>query len=356
MRWILAVAAITAVALQGVATQAAAQGPGQMTALVERVDRLQRDVDVLQVRLARAGGSSGGGSSGVAVAQAGGISQGFIDTTETRFARLERQVQELTGRMEEIGYRLEQLSRRMERLQGDSEQRQQDPVVARPGQAPTPGPGAAPGIPTPPDPRLTIVPPPASAIGRQPTGPRSDAGPVQLGPAISAGGVTLVPGLPGRPAGGASDAEPGGPRPGGSVAAAPAAPSPQAQYEAAYALVREVQQGRGDNARAEAAMREFIQANPSHQLAGDARYWAGEMAFRRRDYRAASGYFAEGLERNRNGTRAPDTMLALARTLAAQNQREQACLLLGSLNERYPRASQNVKTQATRERERLRCT
>jgi tol-pal system protein YbgF len=334
-----------------------------MTALVERVDRLQRDVDVLQVRLARAGGGSGGGSGGVAVAQAGGVTQGFIDTTETRFARLERQVQELTGRMEEIGYRLEQLSRRMERLQGDSEQRQQDPVVARPGQMSTPGPSAAPGIPAPPDPRLTTIPPPASAIGRQPNqppgqqtgGPRSDAGPVQLGPAISAGGVTLVPGLPGRPVGGASDAEPSSPRPGGSVAAAPAAPSPQAQYEAAFALVREVQQGRGDNERAEAAMREFVQANPNHQLAGDARYWAGEMAFRRRDYRAAASYFAEGLQRSRNGQRAPDTMLMLARTLAAQNQREQACQLLGSLNERYPRASQNVKAQATRERERLRC-
>jgi tol-pal system protein YbgF len=355
MRSILAVAVIAAVATPAaappvMAQSVMAQGQGQMVALAERVDRLQRDVDVLQVRLARSGG---GGN--VAVAQAGGVSQGFIDTTETRFARLERQVQELTGRMEELGYRLEQLTRRMERMQGDSEQRQQDPSVARPAPATT---GGRPPVAD--DPRLTTIPPPPTALGGgrpagQPPGPRSDAGPVPLGPPISGGGVVLVPGPPGRPLGGDSDAQPTSPRPGGSVAAAPAAQRPEEQYEAAYALVREVQQGRGDNARAEQAMREFIQANPNHRLAGEARYWAGEMAFRRRDYRAASGYFAEGLERSRNGPRAPDTMLALARTLAAQNQREQACLLLGSLNERYPRASQTVKTQATRERERLRC-
>jgi tol-pal system protein YbgF len=265
--------------------------------------------------------------------------------------------------MEELSYRLEQLQRRLERMQGDSEQRQQpDPTMARPGLGATGGaPSALPGIPAAPDPRITTIPPPPTTLGRppgQPAGPRSDAGqgPVQLGP-VSGGGVVLVPGPPGRPATGASDdSEPASPRPGGSVAAAPAAPRPEEQYEAAYAMVREVQQGRGDNARAEQAMREFVQANPNHRLAGEARYWAGQMAYRRHDYRAASAYFAEGLDRSRNGPRAPDTMLALAQTLAAQNQRDQACLLLGSLGERYPRASQTVKTQATRERERLHCS
>ena len=87
MRSILAVAVIAAVAMPAMAQ---AQSQGQMVALAERVDRLQRDVDVLQVRLARSGGSTGNAASGVAVAQAGGVTQGFIDTTETRFARLER--------------------------------------------------------------------------------------------------------------------------------------------------------------------------------------------------------------------------------------------------------------------------
>jgi TolA-binding protein len=49
--------------------------------------------------------------------------------------------------------------------------------------------------------------------------------------------------------------------------------------------VREVQRGRGDNARAEQAVREFVRANPNHRLASDARYWAGETAYRRHDYR-----------------------------------------------------------------------
>jgi len=327
-----------------------AQGQAQLVALVERVDRLQRDVDVLQVRLARGGSSAGH----VAVAQAGGFSQGFIDTTESRFARLERQMQELTGRMEELSYRLEQLSRRLERVQGDGEQRTVPAPAGAGGRGPAAGaPPPPPGAGSDRDPRITTIPPPPTGLVRPPPGPRSDAGPVQLGPGD--GRMVLVPGPAGRPADGASDAQPAGPRPGGSVAAAPAAPRPEEQYEQAFALVREVQQGRGDTARAEQAMRGFVQANPNHRLAGEARYWAGEMAFRRRDYRAASGYFAEGLDRSRNGPRAPDTMLGLARTLAAQNQRDQACLLLGSLNERYPRASQTVKTQATRERERLRC-
>ncbi len=248
MRSILAVALIVMAA-----APAEAQSPAEVRTLVDRVDRLQRDVDVLQVRLAR--GGSGGNT---VVAQAGGVGQGFIDTAEQRFGRLERQVQELTGRVEELGHRLEQLSQRLERFQRDTEFRLS---------------GAA----------------------------------------------------------------------------------PEEQYEQAFAQVRAVQQGRGDMSRAQQAMRDFVQANPNHRLAGDARYWAGEMAFRRRDYRGASAFFADGLEKSPNGSRAPDTMLGLARSLAAQNQRPQACALLVTLNERYPRASTTVKTQAQRERERLRC-
>ncbi|MBL8835258.1 MAG: hypothetical protein JNL66_03390 [Alphaproteobacteria bacterium] len=330
MRSILAVALIVLAA-----APAAAQNPAEVRTLVDRVDRLQRDVDVLQVRLAR--GGSGGNT---VVAQAGGVGQGFIDTAEQRFGRLERQVQELTGRVEELGHRLEQLSQRLERFQRDTEFRLSG---AAPGaradgddDQQRPQRGARPTVPAP------------------PTIPRAGAPTPLTPPTVRPGEnrVVLVPG----PAGRQTDDSDESPPPAGQRAAVPArAATPEEQYEQAFAQVREVQQGRGDMTRAQQAMRDFAQANPNHRLAGDARYWAGEMAFRRRDYRGASAFFADGLEKSPNGGRAPDTMLGLARALAAQNQRPQACALLVTLGERYPRASTTVKTQAQRERERLRC-
>lgn len=330
MRSILAVALIVMAA-----APAEAQSPAEVRTLVDRVDRLQRDVDVLQVRLAR--GGSGGNT---VVAQAGGVGQGFIDTAEQRFGRLERQVQELTGRVEELGHRLEQLSQRLERFQRDTEFRLSG---AAPGARPEGEDDAAARAPR--GGRTTVPPPP--------TIPRAGA-PTPLTPNVRQGEnrVVLVPGPAGRQTDDSDESAP----PSGQRAAAPArAATPEEQYEQAFAQVRAVQQGRGDMSRAQQAMRDFVQANPNHRLAGDARYWAGEMAFRRRDYRGASAFFADGLEKSPNGSRAPDTMLGLARSLAAQNQRPQACALLVTLNERYPRASTTVKTQAQRERERLRC-
>lgn len=86
------------------------------------------------------------------------------------------------------------------------------------------------------------------------------------------------------------------------VAVAPG--SPEAEYQAAFNLLKE---GKYDEAAA--ALRAFLARNPQHELASNAAYWLGEAHYVRRDYPAALSAF-EGMLRDYPGARkAPDALL-----------------------------------------------
>ncbi|MBL8702367.1 MAG: tol-pal system protein YbgF [Alphaproteobacteria bacterium] len=294
-------------------------------ALMERIERLQRDVDVLQRRVAS--GGAGGGTGVPTLASPtplGTPSEGFVGQTEQRFSAVESTNREQTGRIEELQFKLRQIEGKLDRLIGDIELRFQQ--IERGGAAGAPAAPRADGSPPPPPPasgtnanqRLTIVPSGTSAQAldqqRQQQAAATPRQPVQL------------------PQG-----------------------SPEAQYEFAYGLLLQAQRGRADFAPAAEAMQAFVAQNSSHRLAGNAQYWLGETHYVRKDWQNAALAFGEGLKKYPNAEKAPDNLLKLGMSLAQLNRKPDACAALGELDKRYPNAAAPVKQTGQRERQRIGC-
>lgn len=309
---------------------AQAQPQQDLSGLGDRIDRLQRDVDVLQRQLARRGAAPAPGGS----VPAGDVPSSFIDQTQGRFDTVDDQIRDLTGKLEQLSNQVNQISSRLDKLQKDVEFRlsaMEKGGAAGATAATTPAPGAVPekaapnaGQPTnlgqpkvpPGKERLVLVPGPAA------TGPSgSAAAPAKVNP----NAVELPQG------------------------------SPEAQYEFAYGLLLQAQREQTDFNRPEQAFREFLKANPTHRLAGNAQYWLGETFYARKDYQDAAVAFAEGLKKYPKSEKAPDNMLKLGMTLAQLNKKTEACGALTELNHRFPNAPPQVKTSAQRERSRLGC-
>jgi tol-pal system protein YbgF len=326
--------ALAVIVLGGTAalTPAAAQAPSpDLRSLVDQIDRLRRDVDVLQRQLARGGPAPA--SSASSAAPGGGVSSSFIEQTDSRFADLDTQLRDLTGKMEEMNHKVVQLTERLDKLVSDVDFR----LTALEGNR---SPGAAGAT------------PPPGAAAPPPAAPPASQAQVQGGQ----GRMVLIPGPGGQAA-----------APGAAAPAAPAAPpaqsaavtlpqgSPEAQYEFAYAQLLQAQREQGDFGRAEGALKAFVGANPSHRLAGNAQYWLGETYYVRRDYQNAAVAFAEGFQKYPNSEKAPDNLLKLGMTMGQLNQKARACGTLGELEKRYPQASASIRQATVREKQRLGC-
>lgn len=328
-----AIAAALAVGLAGAAVPALAQTDTR--ALMERMDRLQRDMDVMQRNLAR--GTVGGSSAAPSVTQsappppAGVATSAFVEQTESRVGRLEEQMRDLTGKLEEANHRAAQIQQRLDRLVGDVDFRLTQ--LERGGGAPAQSGDAAPAAP---------VPPTASNV-------QAPRGAANVAPGEAR--VLLVPGAP--PAAPQSASAPAATAAAAAVSL-PAGP-PETQYEFAYGLYQQAVQDRGDFGRAENALRQFLGAHGQHRLAGDAQYWLGETFYARRDWTAAAREFAAQFRAYPQNAKAPDSLLRLGQSLGQLNRKDDACGTLAELDRRYPNASQTIKIAATRERQRLQC-
>ncbi|MGD0190803.1 MAG: tol-pal system protein YbgF [Rhizomicrobium sp.] len=113
------------------------------------------------------------------------------------------------------------------------------------------------------------------------------------------------------------------------------------QFDAAMNLLAKAQY---DEARA--AFRAFADSYPKDDLASQAIYWVGDIAYVQKDYATASRVFAEEIQKFPRSPRAPESMLKLGQSLLAMNQKKEGCLALGALPGRYPNASKTVTDQA----------
>jgi tol-pal system protein YbgF len=338
MRWHL-LAACVAAGIMAAPLAGLAQAPGQdLRGLSDQIERLRRDMDVLQRQLAR----SPGGVTSVSPSTApNDPPQGFIAQTDARFGEVESQLRDLTGKLEQVTFQLGQVSTRLDKLVGDIDFRLSQ--LERSG-APTQT-GAAPA------PSAPVV-----AQAAQAAAPAPPAGTTSAQPRL-----VLVPGGPSPQTATTTATAPASP----STATPPAAPpaqfaalpsgTPEAQYNFAYGEVLKAQREQGDFARAEAALKAFIAANGNHRLAGNAQYWLGETYYVRRDYQSAATAFAAGFQRYPQSEKGPDNLLKLGLSLGQLNRKPEACGTLGELDRRYPQAAASIKQSATRERQRLAC-
>jgi tol-pal system protein YbgF len=315
-------AAMLALPLVLAAGQARAQDNAD---LIERVQRLESDLQILQRQVYRGVPPAGG-----AAPSAAPLAPGAAASLEGRVSQLEEEVQALTGKIEEAGHNVVQMQARLEKLSQDvdarlskleqgqtatatpqQQQQLQQPEAATAGQQP-----------------VLLVPPPQQQQQQQQQAPQQQAAPILVPPAQS----NEPPPKPVQHVVGNGQVLPVG--------------TAQQQYDYSRALL--VQQ---DYDSAEAAFKAFVNTHPDDPLAGAAQYWLGETYYLRGNFQDSAGAFATSYEKFPKGIKAPDSLLKLGMSLAKLNRKKDACAVFASLASKYPNAPANLRQSAARERQ-----
>ncbi|HUH84305.1 MAG TPA: tol-pal system protein YbgF [Stellaceae bacterium] len=277
--------------------------------LLDRLDRLERDMNLLQRQVYRSDGPTAAPSP---------TDVPSAVNYEVRISQLEDQMRTITGQIEEVHYNLDQMKRRLDTLTNDIDQRLA--ALEHPGAAAATGPVALQG-------------------GASPRGAGAN-------PAESAS----AKGTLGQIATGTPPAAPTAPP---AAATAPAdlpTGSPQDQYNYAFGLLRQA-----NYPAAEQALRAFIQRYPNDSLAGNAQYWLGETYYVRKDYNNAAAVFAEGYQKYPKGGKAADNLLKLGMALGQLGQKTDACRALARLDHDFPTAPVTFKDRVGDEKKMIGC-
>lgn len=273
---------------------------------------------------------------------------------EVRYQEMQRQISDLTGQIERVELKVNDMAAQLERMQKDIDFRLSE--LEGGGAAGSSAAGAA-----------TMGTTGDTAVANEPAlDQQTDTRSL---PAQQPAATTNAPqstgilgtltneqaqNLPQAPAGAAEEAA--------ELAAQQSAPvtapqgialqgnTPREQYDYATGFLQQ-----GDYESAEAALRTFIEKNPSDPLAGNAQYWLGETYYVRNDFQNAAVAFAEGYQRYPQSQKAPDNLLKLAMSLGQQGQTQNACVALRQLDKKFPDASATIKDRALRARERYAC-
>lgn len=137
---------------------------------------------------------------------------------------------------------------------------------------------------------------------------------------------------------------------GAAYAAVSNGDSPAAEYEEAFALLKN-----NDYASAQAAFETFLEQYPDHVLAANAIYWLGETFYVRNEFQQAARVFAQAYQKYPDGPKGPDNLLKLALSLAGTGDTDNACLTLVQLDREYPSGTSPVLNRAQQEKQKLGC-
>lgn len=356
--WRAVVAAAAFATVCAAAWPAPAQSDREIQSLIQKVQRLQRELNVLQRAVyndEQPPEPEGDAGASETAGQGGGLSSVAAARIQRHFDQLEAEMGRLTGRIEEARFRIRKVTDRLDKLVTDVDYRLRELEQQVAGRTSDGGDGqaaAAAGA--------------AGESGAAAQGGESQTAQAAAGDADSGGGD-------GEGGGGSrtlgqvsqdavdairsQQAEAGnGQGTGTQTAAAPSegydlpdAP-PGEQYEHAFGLLRQA-----DYAKAEQALRAFVEAHPEHELAGNAKYWLGETYYVRGNFSQAAVTFAEGFQTYPDSNKAPDNLLKLGMSLAAIDRTQDACGIFAELLSRYPEAARNILQRAQREQRRLGC-
>jgi len=126
--------------------------------------------------------------------------------------------------------------------------------------------------------------------------------------------------------------------------------SPEEQYKFAISFLKV-----GDYETAEFALREFIDVNPKHDLAGNAQYWYGETFRVRQLYQDAATAYLDGYQKYPNSSKAPVNLLKLGVMLVQIGEKTQGCSMILGVKDQYPKANQSVIQKAEYEKKKFNC-
>ena len=317
---------------------ARAQGT-ELEGLLQRIERLQRDMNTLQ-RFVFKGEPVPAGEEVVGTAgEVRGLTRAAAARADQRLSQLEAQLRSLTGQVEEAVYRNSQINERLERLAAETDLRLRQ---LEQGMVP----GTAPGMAMQGAPNGQMAPggdqasfasqPQVFGTIRQSDLEALQSQPVAPGTGIAQQDTTLAAVQPGSQE--------------AATAYTLVGTTPEEQYKYAFGLLSQANYG-----EAELALRSFVDQNPSDRLAGNAKYWLGETFYVRQDYQQAAVTFAEAYQEYPDSTKAPDNLLKLGMSLSALGSKGDACGTFVELLKRYPDAAATILQRAKQERQRLSC-
>ena len=314
----------------------------QLQGLVDRIDRLQRELVTLQRQVYR--GETPPEPVDLPVETDVG-STTVLARIELRLKQFESELRSLTGQIEETSFRYNQVSERLDRLAADLEVRLQRLEQATPGLASAPGALGAPGTLGAPGSSAGLTPPAALSAATPPPAPGTPGVIGTIDPA-------QVEALRAQQAAGAQTPAPAaGSQQAAVPAVAPPTGTPKEQYDRAFGLLSQANYG-----EAEVALRAFVEQHPKDPLAGNAKYWLGETYYVRADFQQAAVTFAEAYQEYPDNSKAPDNLLKLGLSLGALGNKTDACGTISELLKRYKDAAVTLIQRAKQEQQRLGCS
>jgi len=254
----------------------------------------------------------------LSVIKSDGLNEDILTKHLLKLNEIENQFRELTNRFEEVNFKLDKLSTRVTKIQSDTQLRFSDIEsgtisVPKENQANLPGSskpqdfGANPGYQTsnlPTQQKINSVESAQTVIAQEPEKQKSL--------------------LPNKPA--------------------------LEQYEFAVSFMKI-----GDYETAEFALKEFIEKNKDHDLAGSAQYWYGETFRIRQLYSDAATAYLDGYQNYPKSKKAPDNLLKLGITMVQLGEKDQGCKMILGLKKEYPKASKSVLQKAQYEQKKFKC-
>ena len=247
-----------------------------------------------------------------------GLNEDIMTKHLLKLNDIENQFRELTNKFEEVNFKLDKLSTRVTKIQSDTQLRftdlesetiktSSDKQSALPGSSKPQDFGAAPGYKTsnlPKEQSINSVESAKTVIAEEPE--KRDSL------------------LPDKPA--------------------------NEQYEFAVGFMKV-----GDYETAEFALKEFIDKNKDHDLAGSAQYWYGETFRIRQLYSDAATAYLDGYQNYPKSKKAPDNLLKLGITMVQLGEKDQGCKMISGLKKEYPKASKSVLQKAQYEQKKFKC-
>ena len=248
-----------------------------------------------------------------------GLNEDILTKHLLKLNEIEDQFRELTNKFEEVNFKLDKLSSRVTKIQSDNQLRFSDLENLDPENKKTKAKKVLPGSSQPADfganPGYSVT----SLTDKQETSSIESAQTV----------ITEEPEereslLPDKP--------------------------PKEQYEFAVSFMKI-----GDYETAEFALKEFIQKNKEHDLAGNAQYWYGETFRIRQLYSDAATAYLDGYQNYPKSKKAPDNLLKLGITMVQLGEKDQGCKMITGVKKEYPKASKSVLQKAQYEQKKFKC-
>ena len=357
----------------------------ELQSVVERLNRLDRDMTTLRRQTFRgeSGGAGGAGSAG-SIDNASQIN----DSLSGRVSDLESALQNLTGQLEQQVFQVRQENTQLKERVGDLEARlrkiedaqashnqanqanqanaaQTAPAASHAGDS-----RAAATAPT--------TPAPAQAAAAEKSAePATVAG--QLGnlktdakgrtkasfePKVISGATppagASIPDADqalantNRPA--ANNATAGAAKAGDAKGAAAATATPAAgatpreQYNRAFSYLQQRNYPEADK-----TFKSFVTANPNDNLTGNALFWLGETYSAQKNYPDAAGQYLESYRKFPKGSKAVESLLKLGVSLESMGEKQQACQTFARVLKEHPDAPSSLKQRAESEKKQAGC-